>query len=81
MTFGTKKLCREPHLSDEPVACHALARNSRGRALVWAEYSGNACSGLSHAQWQTIWWQDQIARTTTTMLIVKEGQYDRHREG
>jgi hypothetical protein len=27
-------------------------------ALVWVEYSGNACSGLSLAQWQTIWRQD-----------------------
>jgi hypothetical protein len=32
--------------------------NWAGNALVWVEYSGNACSGLSLAQWQTIWRQD-----------------------
>jgi hypothetical protein len=29
-----------------------------GRSLKWVRYGGNACSGLSLAQWQTIWRQD-----------------------
>jgi hypothetical protein len=29
-----------------------------GRSLKWVGYGGNACSGLSLAQWQTIWLQD-----------------------
>jgi hypothetical protein len=32
--------------------------NWTGSALVWVEYSGNACSGLALAQWQQYWGQD-----------------------
>jgi hypothetical protein len=32
--------------------------NWTGSALVWVDYNGNACSGLSLAQWQQYWGQD-----------------------
>jgi hypothetical protein len=30
----------------------------KGSALVWVEYNGNACSGLSLKRWRSIWRQD-----------------------
>lgn len=54
--------------------------NWSGSALVWAGGSGNACAGLTLAQWQTYWGQDTLSSVSGGSVTVSFGSPSANQE-